>query len=222
MAPRRSLSWSLGLGLLGITAQLSYSAATPRPAMNPGASHAPRFAPDRVLVKFKPGTAASAIGEAQRRAGARERKVLSRIKVRVVEVPTGKVLAKVAAYKRNPNVLYAEPDYYRVLVMPTEEPGPTPAGHTDYFQEQWYLHNSGQSHTRVEQTILGTVPSITQGTADADIDAPEAWELSQGFLTTDPMAADTPKVAVLDSGADCGALELQGKCLEQTNLVGLN
>ncbi len=51
---------------------------------------------------------------------------------------------------------------------------------------------------------------------------PEAWDRTKGFLTTDPTAANTPKVAVLDSGADCDTLELQGKCLEQTNLVGLN
>ena len=73
MAPRKSLAWSLGLSLLGITglslAQPSQPAATHRPVMNPGALHAPRFAPDRVLVKFKPGTAASAIGAAHRRAG---------------------------------------------------------------------------------------------------------------------------------------------------------
>jgi hypothetical protein len=122
MAPRRYLAWSLGLSLLGITglslAQLSHPAATHRPVRNPGASHAPRFAPDRVLVKFKPGTAASAIVEAHRRAGGHARKTIPRIGVRVVEVPAGTVLAKVAAYKRNPNVLYAEPDYYRVLVMP--------------------------------------------------------------------------------------------------------
>jgi hypothetical protein len=65
--------------------------------------------PDRVLVKFKPGTAAWAIGDAHRRAGARARWTISRIGVQVVEVPAGTVLAKVAAYKRNPNVLYAEP-----------------------------------------------------------------------------------------------------------------
>ena len=223
MAPRMYLAWGLGLSLLGITGlSQAQPAATHRPVINPGALHAPRFAPDRVLVKFKPGTAALAIGEAHRRAGARAGRTIPRLGVRVVEVPAGTVLEKVAEYKRNPNVLYAEPDYYRVLVMPTEEPGPTPAGHADYFQEQWYLHNSGQSHTRIEQTILGPVLSLTQGTADADIDAPEGWELSQGLLTTDPTAANTPKVAVLDSGADCGALDLQGKCLEQVNLVGLD
>jgi hypothetical protein len=72
------------------------------------------------------------------------------------------------------------------------------------------------------QTIFGPILDTTSGTDDADIDAPEAWEISQGLATTDPTAYNTPKVAVLDSGADCDTLELQGKCLEQVNLVGLN
>jgi subtilisin family serine protease len=175
-----------------------------------------------VLVKFKPGTAASAVGEAHRSAGGHRLKTISAIGVEVVAVPAGTVLAKVAAYKSNPNVLYAEPDQYRLLVIPNEEPGPTPAGQGNYFAEQWYLNNTGQSHTRVEQTIFGPVLSTTQGTNDADIDAPEGWDLSRGAATTDSTAVDTPKVAVLDSGADCDTLELQGKCLEQQNLVGLN
>ena len=213
MAPLRSLAWLWGLTLLGLA---GISAAQP---LNPHALNAPPFAPDRVLVKFKPGTAASAVAEAHRQAGGHKLKTIPGIGVQVVSVLAGTVLAKVAAYKANPNVLYAEPDQYRVLVIPNEEPGPTPAGQSNYFGEQWYLNNTGQTHTRV--TLIGNL-ATTHGTTDADIDAPEAWDRTKGFLTTNPTAANTPKVAVLDSGADCDTLELQGKCLEQTNLVGLN
>jgi thermitase len=216
MSPLRSLAWVWGLSLLGLAGM---SAAQP---LNPHALKAPPFAPDRVLVKFRPGTAASAVTEAHRQAGGKEVKTISAIGVQVIAVPAGTVLAKVAAYKANPNVLYAEPDQYRLLVIPNEEPGPTPAGQSNYFGEQWYLNNTGQTHTAVTQTIFGPVLSTTHGTTDADIDAPEAWDRTKGFLTTDPTAANTPKVAVLDSGADCDTLELQGKCLEQTSLVGLN
>jgi thermitase len=62
----------------------------------------------------------------------------------------------------------------------------------------------------VDQTIFGPVLSTTQGTDDADIDAIEASDHTQGLLTTDPTAIDTPQVAVLR------------KCLEQKILVGLN
>jgi hypothetical protein len=189
---------------------------------NPNALKAPRFAPDRILIKFKPGTAASEIGVAHRQAGGKTLKTISRIGVQVVQVPAGTVLAKVAAYNANPNVEYAEPDFYRVLVIPNEEPGPTPAGGGNFFEEQWYHNNTGQLHTYAVQTIFGPILDTTWGTENADIDAPEGWELNQGLATTDPTAYNTPKVAVLDSGADCDTLELQGKCLEQVNLVGLN
>ncbi|MDP3978163.1 MAG: S8 family serine peptidase [Pseudomonas sp.] len=178
-----------------------------------------RFAPDRVLVKFKPGTAAADMASAHRRAAATVIKEISGIGVQVVEVTAGSVVARVAAYQANPNVLYAEPDYYRLLVVPNEEPGPTPVNGANYFAEQWYLHNTGQAHTQVTQTIFGPFFGSTTGTADADIDAPEAWDISRGVATVDPGAYDTAKVAVLDSGADCATLELSGKCLEQVNYV---
>lgn len=201
------------LGLAGVSA-----AHSPKPL----SLKAEQFVPGRVLVKFKPGTAASKIADAHRKAGGRAMRTIPGIGVQVVGVPDGTVPAKVAAYNANPNVEYAEPDFYRVLVTPIEEPGPTPAGGANYFEEQWYLNNTGQPHTYQLQTVFGPVQGTTSGTADADIDAPEGWDISQGVTTTDPTAYSTPKIAVLDSGADCDTLELQGKCLEQVNLVGLD
>src|SRR5690606_27949522 len=49
------------------------------------------------------------------------------------------------------------------------------------FNEMWGLHNTGQSG----------------GTVDADIDAPEAWDYTQGGLTA---LGDTIVVAVVDGG----------------------
>ena len=202
MVPHKPSAGILGLSLVVLVG------ISPAQSTNPGARLAPRFAPDKLLVKFKPGTAASAISEAHRRAGARELKTISGIGVQVIEVPAGKVLASVAAYEANPNVLYAEPDFYRVLVVPSEEPGPTPAGQTDYFFEQWYLHNTGQSHTRVEQTILGPLLSITQGTEDADVDAPildsvlhTAVDESFHCLNIDGCSSTNDSVFLLASGA---------------------
>ena len=193
------------------------------PAMvqaQPAPSAPERYAPDRVLVKFKPGTAAAQIAEAHRRASAIVLDNIAAIDVQVVRVAAGSVIAKVATYQANPNVLYAEPDYHRLLVVPNEEPGPTPAGGGNYFEEQWYLHNTRQAHTYVLRTPFGASLQSTRGTADADIDAPEAWDISRGLATSDPAGYATPKVAVLDSGADCATLELNGKCLEKVDFVG--
>jgi thermitase len=178
-----------------------------------------RYAPDRLLVKFKPGTAATQVTQAHRSASAIAISEIPGIGVQLVNVVAGSVIATVAAYQANPNVLYAEPDYYRLLVVPSEEPGPTPAGGGNYFAEQWYLNNTAQPHTYKVSTIFGDFLDITSGTADADIDAPEAWDISQGVATSNLAAYGTAKVAVLDSGADCAAIELNGKCLEQVNYV---
>ena len=177
-----------------------------------------QFAPDRVLVKFRPGTAAAAIGTAHRQARGHAIRTIPGIDVQVIRVPAGTVPAKVAIYRANPNVLYAEPDYYRLLVVPNEDPETTPAG-GDVFADQWYLNNTGQLHTAKGTDIFGFPTLVTTaGTSDADIDAPEGWEHSRGTVTTDP-AAHTTKIAVLDSGASCVELDLQAKCLEQVNVV---
>ncbi len=49
------------------------------------------------------------------------------------------------------------------------------------FQRQWNLHNTGQ----------------TSGTPDADVDAPEAWEITTGGISSH---GDTLVVAVIDEG----------------------
>nr|WP_254797492.1 S8 family serine peptidase [Pseudomonas aromaticivorans] len=105
--------------------------------------------------------------------------------------------------------------------MPSEEPGPTLAGGANYFTEQWYLHNTGQNHLYVNQTIFGASLEVTSGTPNADINAPESWDQTTG-KTGDPTSYDKPKIAVLDSGADCNIPDLSGKCLERVNVVGPN
>ena len=193
----------------------SMSAMSVAQSSHPKPETIPPFAADRVLVKFKPGSAASVIGKAHRQAQGQVMRTIPGIGVQVVRVPPGTVPGKVAAYKANPNVQYAEPDYNRVLVVPSEDPGTTPAG-GNVFSDQWYLNNTGQAHT---VNLSGIFLGSTSGTDDADIDAPEGWDITKGLATTDPTARNTPKIAVLDTGASCVELDLQDKCLERVNVV---
>ncbi len=130
-----------------------------------------RFVPDRLLVKFKDverGLPAEA-GRAQ----AEHAHNLRRIKhfgltdVHLYRV-SGSLERTLKALAKNPNVLYAEPDYLVELDMTV--PNDTS------FGQLWGMHNTGQSG----------------GTVDADIDAPEAWDL----ITGNPNVV----VAVIDTG----------------------
>ena len=171
----------------------------------------PKYAPDRLLVKFRPGMAASERGKAHRQAGGKQLRVIPGIGVHVVEVPAGSVPGKVSQYQKNPNVEYAEPDYYRVLIIPDEgnDPG-VPSGviaGRGYFAEQWGLNNTGQQHT----AIVGGSATQVDGIPDADIDAPEGWDITNGDASV--------KIAILDTGIDCDSVEHSGKCVEEISFV---
>ncbi len=143
------------------------------------------FVADEILVKFEPGTPAADIAKINRSQGARVKSEIPQIGVLVLKVPSGKVLDKVAAYEKNPNVVYAEPNYIRVLAPPDDAISGTPYG----FDDQWALNNTGQ----------------TGGTADADIDWLEAY---------DALTANSPVIiAVNDSGIDSIHSDLNDKLL---------
>jgi subtilisin family serine protease len=65
------------------------------------------------------------------------------------------LLECVKKYSKDNNVLYAEPNYIFKTCLTPNDPD---------FNMQYYLHNTGQ----------------TNGTVDADIDAPEAWDIETG------------------------------------------
>lgn len=90
----------------------------------------------------------------------------------IVTVATGEDAEQAAArLAEDPSVEYAEPNYPRTWnAIMTDDP---------LRASSWALENTGQ-------TVSGTT-----GIADADIDAPEAWQLSVGTSTI---------VAVIDNG----------------------
>jgi len=75
----------------------------------------------------------------------------------VIEIPEDSdIMSIVRDYNSCPEVVYAEPNYIVHLPMTPND---------ENFYQQWPLNNSGQ---------LG-------GTPDADIDAPEAWDIETGI-----------------------------------------
>jgi subtilisin family serine protease len=137
-----------------------------------------QFRPSELLVRFLPGTPET------QRAQMRARHRLE--KIRDVAL-SGLELARIAdgyappdkagAVAKERSVRYAEPNFlwYPTEVIPNDEE----------FPELWGLHNTGQ----------------TGGTPDADIDAPEAWEVASG--------SENLVVAVIDTGTDISHPDLQ-------------
>ena len=151
------------------------------------------FVAGEILVKFKPGVNAGARADAHMVAGATPQIDVQRTGVQRVRVQARAESAAIAQYRRNPNVLYAEPNFIRSIPMPSAHPAGSevvPGDH--YFDEQWGFDNTGQSFYCIPW-ISGEL-CLYRGTPDADIDAPEAWAISKG--------SSAVTVAVIDSGVD--------------------
>ena len=147
-----------------------------------------------ILVKFKPGVNAAARAAAHRAAGGSAVAEIQRTGVHRIRVAARNETAAIARYLRNPNVLYAEPNYVRRIPAPIAHgngAAVVPGDH--HFTEQWALDNTGQGFYCIDWPLGGEL-CLLQGTADADIDAPEAWSILRG--------SSAVTVAVIDTGID--------------------
>ena len=130
------------------------------------------FREDRILVKPKPGVTRATLGSfhaAQRGEVMRTFEGIGNLQL--VRLPRGEtVRGLIQKYEQSGLVAYAEPDY-RILLAGNPPNDPRYLDGT-----LWGLNNTGQSG----------------GTVDADIDAPEGWEVLA--------AASDIVVAVLDTG----------------------
>lgn len=165
IAPMRKLL------LTGLTAAvMSLGAITVSVPGN--AAPEPSFVAGQIMVKFRDSRAAAGVLNGH---GLSDGPDIGSTGAHLIPVPAGKELQLIEALSRNRAVEYAEPD--NVV---------TAAGTDTYFDRQYALQNTGQPFTNTR----GDIP-IVAGTADADVDAVEAWKVTTG---TDI------KVAVLDSG----------------------
>jgi subtilisin family serine protease len=132
------------------------------------------YVPGEVLVKFRDEASSSGIKSLNANIGAKELRALSVNAAMVHQYKLEGAMSvdeAVLKYRNNPAVEYAEPNYlYSLQAIPADA----------QFGTLWGLHNTGQA-------VNGTA-----GRADADIDAPEAWDISTG--------SPNVIVAVIDSG----------------------
>lgn len=162
---------------------------------------APPYVADQLLVSFKPGVRKAVIAEVHRLAGARVIKTIEPLGIQLVEVPANTVPDKLALYRRNPNTKYAEPNYNRLLdplqptLIPDEGTGPLLGS---YFNQQWGMNNQGQFFYYF---------NLMSGTSDADIDAPQGWDIAESMGVS--LGYPEVKVAILDTGVDCEHVDLR-------------
>jgi len=128
------------------------------------------FHPHRLLVTARSGVAVGAINRVHDLNGGRIERNLEGGRLQVVTLPADMTVTKaISNYLGSGLFLAAEPDYARHLALSPNDPRVVDG-------TLWALHNYGQSG----------------GVADADIDAPEAWDT----LTS----ASNVVVALLDTG----------------------
>jgi subtilisin family serine protease len=127
-----------------------------------------------ILVGFEPGVGRAAQREVLAELGADPRERFRPIRAYRASVPAAQRGQIIAALEDDPRVRYAEPNVkFRISAEP-DDPS---------FGELWGLDNSGQA-----------VNGGFAGTPDADVDAPEAWDVTTG--STDVI------VGVIDTGVD--------------------
>src|SRR5215208_1513159 len=90
-------------------------------AQSPGANH---VVAGQILVKFTIGATAQAKADAHRQGGGRVLNQIASTGVQLVAVAVGDETAAMNRYRRNPNVVYAEPNFIRSVPEPSGERTP--------------------------------------------------------------------------------------------------
>ena len=209
IAPRLARSLlSLGLATVTTMALASESVALSAPPKLPWQGPPVAVKQGSLVVTFRSGTSTVARRGIHADVGARVAEHGRSTGIDVVELPEGvRTADAITSYQADPRVLAAEPDRVAVsTVIPDDQ----------HFGKQWWQHNVGQSHPMTESGYVGQ--NNFHGVADADIDAPEAWD------ATTP--GDDVVVAILDTGVDVDHPDLVNamwvNTVEQSGALGVD
>ena len=136
----------------------------------------PKYRPGSLLVRFRKGVTSKAMSSAHAAVGASVVRAYRIVPgLQRVQLPAGASLARaLSAYRHNPAVQYAEPDY-RVHVVGTPPNDPL-------FGQQWDMNNTGQTG------------ADGKGTPGDDISALAAWGITTG--------SSNVAVGIIDTGID--------------------
>ena len=130
-------------------------------------------APGEILIGFRDGVSTAEQNKVLAKVGATEKRKFTKIHGALLDLKPEKVERALEQLRADDRVRYAEPNTLIHLDALPNDP---------FFNRLWGLNNTGQ-----------TVQGLT-GLPDADIDAPEAWNVTTG--------SNAVTVAVIDTGID--------------------
>jgi thermitase len=155
-----------------------------------------QYVPGEVLVEFKPTTSTQSNMATVASFGGTVQTNLNHNLLQVKLGANQSVEASIAAYKNDPNVALAQPNYiYHTTAA-------TPSNALSYGQ-QWAFKNTGQTILNTNTQPSGTALSYTTnnpGTAGKDMDIEPAW----GVITD----CSSVVVAVIDTGVNYNQQDL--------------
>ncbi|MFH1777972.1 MAG: S8 family peptidase [Candidatus Omnitrophota bacterium] len=155
------------------------------------------YVPGEILIKFKSTTEQAVINAMVQSNGLCLIRDYDQIGISWLQLPSGmSVEEAVTQYSQREDVEFVQPNYIGIRKLFSNTPDDT------YFSRLWGLHNTGQ-----------TVNSTT-GTNDADIDAPEAWDLHTG--------SSSVVVAVVDTGIDLDHPDIAANIWINTDEIAAN
>ncbi len=150
----------------------------------------PSYIPDELLVVYRSGIPIAQAHRAAANLRAQVMETYPQLRLQHLRLPQGVGVERaIQALRADPSVAYAEPNYIVSRQADPNDPG---------YPRQWGLHNTGQ----------------TGGTADADVDAPQAWNLSVG--------SDNAVIAVIDTGVDYTHPDLRANMWVNPGETGLD
>jgi subtilisin family serine protease len=136
--------------------------------------------------------------------GLEKKKNILESNVAVLKIKDGQSVAeKVEKLKKDPNVEYAQPNfkYYPATINPAND---------TLYTSQWGLNNTGQTVTVWDTDY--------EGTADADMDAPEGWAVSEGNSNIIAAVLDTG-VAYDHPDLTANMWDGSGGCKDENNVA---
>jgi subtilisin family serine protease len=157
--------------------------------------------PGELLVGFDAGVSKAGQTAALSNADATRETAFPQIRAALVSVPAARTAAATKQLLADPRVRYVEPNHVHHTLATPNDPS---------FTQLWGLHNTGQ----------------TGGTSDADIDAPEAWDLTTGSSGVVVGVTDTgvdfshPDLAAqqwVNTGENCGSTSPAAPCAQRTD-----